>query len=138
MNNGKFKRELGVTLRYPTYREGLRTLFEGGAVATDKILPGRQRIQAGAATIARRAAIDVKWTLFLGFTYFLLGFTGDRKCNEAQPSASYNPASPQSPERAKTARDDGSLGNGIELAICVARSMGQIATMIDAGIVRDQ
>lgn len=76
MNNGKFKRELGVTLRYPTYREGLRTLFEGGAVATDKILPGRQRIQAGAATIARRAAIDVKWTLFLGFTYFLWASQG--------------------------------------------------------------
>lgn len=26
--NDKLKRELGVTLRYPTYREGLRALFE--------------------------------------------------------------------------------------------------------------
>jgi nucleoside-diphosphate-sugar epimerase len=28
INNDKLKRELGVTLRYPTYREGLRALFE--------------------------------------------------------------------------------------------------------------
>jgi nucleoside-diphosphate-sugar epimerase len=28
VNNDKLKRELGVTLRYPTYREGLRALFE--------------------------------------------------------------------------------------------------------------
>jgi nucleoside-diphosphate-sugar epimerase len=28
--NVKLKRELGVTLRYPTYREGLRALFEAG------------------------------------------------------------------------------------------------------------
>ena len=28
VNNEKLKRELGVTLRYPTYREGLRALFE--------------------------------------------------------------------------------------------------------------
>jgi nucleoside-diphosphate-sugar epimerase len=28
VNNGKLKRELGVALRYPTYREGLRALFE--------------------------------------------------------------------------------------------------------------
>ena len=28
VNNDKLKRELGVTLRYPTYREGLTTLFE--------------------------------------------------------------------------------------------------------------
>jgi hypothetical protein len=27
VRNTKLKRELGVTLRYPTYREGLRTLF---------------------------------------------------------------------------------------------------------------
>ena len=27
VRNVKLKRELGVTLRYPTYREGLRTLF---------------------------------------------------------------------------------------------------------------
>ena len=28
VKNDKLKRELGVSLRYPTYREGLRTLFE--------------------------------------------------------------------------------------------------------------
>ncbi len=28
VNNDKLKRELGVTLRYPTYREGLRALFK--------------------------------------------------------------------------------------------------------------
>jgi nucleoside-diphosphate-sugar epimerase len=28
VKNGKLKQELGVTLRYPTYREGLRALFE--------------------------------------------------------------------------------------------------------------
>jgi hypothetical protein len=28
VNNDKLKRELGVALRYPTYREGLRALFE--------------------------------------------------------------------------------------------------------------
>jgi nucleoside-diphosphate-sugar epimerase len=30
VQNIKLKRELGVTLRYPTYREGLRALFEAG------------------------------------------------------------------------------------------------------------
>jgi nucleoside-diphosphate-sugar epimerase len=29
VKNDKLKRELGLTLRYPTYREGLRALFEG-------------------------------------------------------------------------------------------------------------
>jgi hypothetical protein len=28
VNNAKLKRDLGVGLRYPTYREGLRALFE--------------------------------------------------------------------------------------------------------------
>ena len=28
VKNDKFKRELGVALRYPTYREGLSALFE--------------------------------------------------------------------------------------------------------------
>jgi hypothetical protein len=28
VRNGKLKRELGVALRYPTYREGLRALLE--------------------------------------------------------------------------------------------------------------
>jgi dTDP-4-dehydrorhamnose reductase len=31
VNNDKLKRELGVTLRYPTYREGLKALFEARA-----------------------------------------------------------------------------------------------------------
>jgi hypothetical protein len=31
VRNAKLKRELGVSLRYPTYREGLRTLFEEDA-----------------------------------------------------------------------------------------------------------
>jgi nucleoside-diphosphate-sugar epimerase len=30
VRNGKLKRDLGVTLRYPTYREGLRALFAAG------------------------------------------------------------------------------------------------------------
>ena len=30
VKNDKLKRDLGVTLRYPTYREGLRALFEAG------------------------------------------------------------------------------------------------------------
>jgi hypothetical protein len=30
VRNVKLKRELGVTLRYPTYREGLRALFAAG------------------------------------------------------------------------------------------------------------
>lgn len=30
VRNDKMKRELGVTLRYPTYREGIRGLFEAG------------------------------------------------------------------------------------------------------------
>jgi nucleoside-diphosphate-sugar epimerase len=30
VRNAKLKRELGVTLRYPTYREGLRALFSSG------------------------------------------------------------------------------------------------------------
>ena len=28
VRNDRLKRELGVTLRYPSYREGLRALFE--------------------------------------------------------------------------------------------------------------
>jgi nucleoside-diphosphate-sugar epimerase len=31
VRNAKLKRELGVTLRYPSYREGLRALFDAGA-----------------------------------------------------------------------------------------------------------
>lgn len=31
VSNARIKSELGVTLRYPTYREGLRALFEAGA-----------------------------------------------------------------------------------------------------------
>jgi len=30
VRNDKLKRELGVALRYPTYREGLRTLYASG------------------------------------------------------------------------------------------------------------
>jgi nucleoside-diphosphate-sugar epimerase len=30
VHNDRLKRELGVTLRHPTYREGLRALFEAG------------------------------------------------------------------------------------------------------------
>jgi hypothetical protein len=29
VRNAKLKRELGVTLRYPSYREGLQDLFKG-------------------------------------------------------------------------------------------------------------
>jgi nucleoside-diphosphate-sugar epimerase len=37
VKNGKLKRELGVTLRYPTYREGLRAVFDGGYEARDPL-----------------------------------------------------------------------------------------------------
>ena len=30
VKNDRIKQELGVTLRYPTYREGLRALYEAG------------------------------------------------------------------------------------------------------------
>jgi nucleoside-diphosphate-sugar epimerase len=35
VRNDKLKQELGVTLRYPTYREGLRALFDEGYEARD-------------------------------------------------------------------------------------------------------
>ena len=35
VRNDKLKRELGVTLRYPTYREGLRTLFAEISASSD-------------------------------------------------------------------------------------------------------
>jgi nucleoside-diphosphate-sugar epimerase len=38
VRNDRLKRELGVTLRYPTYREGLRALFEAGQ-GTGETLP---------------------------------------------------------------------------------------------------
>ena len=37
VKNDKLKRELGVRLRYPTYREGLRALFEEGYEARDPL-----------------------------------------------------------------------------------------------------
>ena len=37
VRNDKLKRALGVRLRYPTYREGLRALFEGGYEARDPL-----------------------------------------------------------------------------------------------------
>jgi nucleoside-diphosphate-sugar epimerase len=36
VRNDKLKRELGVTLRYPTYREGLRALFEEREIASPR------------------------------------------------------------------------------------------------------
>lgn len=38
VRNDKLKSALGVTLRYPTYREGLRALFDGGYEACDPLL----------------------------------------------------------------------------------------------------
>lgn len=38
VRNDKLKRVLGVRLRYPTYREGLRALFEGGYEARDPLV----------------------------------------------------------------------------------------------------
>jgi nucleoside-diphosphate-sugar epimerase len=35
VRNHKLKRELGVTLRYPTYREGLRALFANGEARSE-------------------------------------------------------------------------------------------------------
>ena len=37
VKNGKLKTTLGVQLRYPTYREGLRALFDGGYEARDPL-----------------------------------------------------------------------------------------------------
>jgi nucleoside-diphosphate-sugar epimerase len=37
VKNDKLKNELGVKLRYPTYREGLRALFDGGYDARDPL-----------------------------------------------------------------------------------------------------
>jgi nucleoside-diphosphate-sugar epimerase len=37
VRNDRLKRELGVTLRYPTYREGLRALFDTGYAARDPL-----------------------------------------------------------------------------------------------------
>jgi nucleoside-diphosphate-sugar epimerase len=37
VKNDRLKHELGVRLRYPTYREGLRALFEGGYEARDPL-----------------------------------------------------------------------------------------------------
>jgi nucleoside-diphosphate-sugar epimerase len=37
VRNDKLKDELGVKLRYPTYREGLRALFDGGYEARDPL-----------------------------------------------------------------------------------------------------
>ena len=37
VKNDRLKQRLGVTLRYPTYREGLRALFEGGYGARDPL-----------------------------------------------------------------------------------------------------
>ena len=37
VKNDKLKRELGVRLRYPTYRDGLGALFEGGYEARDPL-----------------------------------------------------------------------------------------------------
>ncbi len=36
MRNDKIKRELGIVLRYPTYREGLRALVQGPAFSEDR------------------------------------------------------------------------------------------------------
>ena len=40
VRNDKLKRELGVRLRYPTYREGLQALFENGYEARDPLAAG--------------------------------------------------------------------------------------------------
>ena len=37
VKNDRLKEGLGVKLRYPTYREGLRALFEGGYEARDPL-----------------------------------------------------------------------------------------------------
>ena len=37
VKNDKLKTALGVTLRYPTYREGLRALFDEGYEARDPL-----------------------------------------------------------------------------------------------------
>ena len=40
VRNDKLKREVGVRLRYPTYREGLQALFENGYEAQDPLAAG--------------------------------------------------------------------------------------------------
>ncbi len=37
VRNDKLKTALGVQLRYPTYRDGLRALFDGGYDARDPL-----------------------------------------------------------------------------------------------------
>ena len=41
VRNDKLKTALGVTLRYPTYREGLRALFDEGYEARDPLTAPR-------------------------------------------------------------------------------------------------
>jgi hypothetical protein len=38
VRNDRLKRELGVRLRYPTYREGLRALFDEGYGERDPLV----------------------------------------------------------------------------------------------------
>ena len=49
VRNDKLKRELGVALRYPTYREGLRALFRRGAVIARSVAVLAMTINANSA-----------------------------------------------------------------------------------------
>ena len=46
VKNDKLKRELGVALRYPTYREGLSALFAEGMTRQCKLGPLRKRLRS--------------------------------------------------------------------------------------------
>jgi hypothetical protein len=43
VRNAKLKHELGVALRYPTYREGLRALLDDGVSGTHPAASGAPR-----------------------------------------------------------------------------------------------
>ena len=53
VRNDKLKRVLGVRLRYPTYREGLRALFDDGYEARDPLAPSPSVIPAKRGRVTR-------------------------------------------------------------------------------------
>ena len=56
VKNDKLKTALGVTLRYPTYREGLRALFDEGYEARDPL--DYSRVIPASRIICAQASID--------------------------------------------------------------------------------
>ena len=56
VKNDKLKTALGVTLRYPTYREGLRALFDDGYEARDPLTT--RRVIPASRIMRAQASID--------------------------------------------------------------------------------